>query len=256
MAACQSRMPLIVAHRGASHDAPENTLAAFDLAWQQGADLIEGDFHLSADGIIVCHHDETTEKTAGLDRPVAGQTLEELRKLDVGAWKDVRWTGERLATLAEVLRTVPADRAILIEIKTGPEIVPALLEVMEASQLAIGQMIVIAFDENVVAAIERHRPEITTYWLSGFEETEGGKWTPSVDQIIAIARRSGTDGVDLNANLDVIDRSFVRAVRAAALDLHVWTVNDADVARRLMRLGVDSITTDRPAWLREQLKRE
>ena len=77
----------IVAHRGASLDAPENTLAAFRLAWSQGADAIEGDFRLTKDGRIACLHDDTTQRTAGLDLTVADSTLAELRELDVGSWK-------------------------------------------------------------------------------------------------------------------------------------------------------------------------
>ncbi len=84
---------LIVGHRGASHAAPENTLAAFDLAWQEGADGAEGDFRLTRDGRIVCIHDEDTERTAGKKLVVATTTLAELQQLDVGSWKDPRYAG-------------------------------------------------------------------------------------------------------------------------------------------------------------------
>ena len=116
----------LVAHRGTSHEAPENTVAAFRLAWEQGADAIEGDFYLSKDQQIVCIHDETTKRTSGEDRVVSECTLDELRRLDVGKWKHPRFEGERISTLAEVLRTVPDGKQIFIEIKCGPEIVPFL----------------------------------------------------------------------------------------------------------------------------------
>jgi glycerophosphoryl diester phosphodiesterase len=251
---CGSASPLIVAHRGASHDAPENTLAAFELAWEQDADLIEGDFHLSQDGVVVCHHDATTEETAGHDVPVAEQTLEALRGHDVGTWKDPAFAGERIPTLAEVLATVPPGRGILIEVKTDAAIVAPLLEVIAASALEPGQVGVIAFDADVVAAVKRSRPDLRALWLADFEQDEETRrWTPTVGDLIATARRVGADGVDLQAELAVLDEAFVAAVREAGLELHVWTVNDPDVARRLVVLGVDSITTDRPAWLREQL---
>jgi glycerophosphoryl diester phosphodiesterase len=247
------RLPLIVAHRGASDLAPENTLAAFRLAWEQGADLVEGDFHLTRDGAIVCHHDRTTAKTAGVDRPVAAQTLAELRQLDVGRWKDPKWTGERIPTLPEVLDTVPDGRAILIEVKTDVRIVPALVETMRDSGIDRGRLIVICFDAEVIAALELLHPEIRTLWLSDFEADGAGGWTPPLASLVETAGRIGTDGLDLEANLDVLDEAFVAAVRRAGLELHVWTVNDADVARRLDELGVDGITTDRPGWLRAQL---
>jgi glycerophosphoryl diester phosphodiesterase len=78
--------PFIVAHRGASADAPENTLPAFELAWKQGADAIEGDFHLTRDGKIVCIHDYDTQRVSGSKRVVKDSTLDELRALDAGAW--------------------------------------------------------------------------------------------------------------------------------------------------------------------------
>lgn len=84
---------LIVAHRGASKRAPGNTLPAFELAWKQGADAIEGDFRLTKDGHVVCIHDETIKRTAGADLNVAQSTLSELRKLDVGAWFDPAFKG-------------------------------------------------------------------------------------------------------------------------------------------------------------------
>src|SRR3954447_2364486 len=87
--------PLIIGHRGASFDAPENTAAAFGLAFLQGADGIEADFHLSSDGEIVCIHDATTGRTAGVDLVVAETSLKELKRLDVGLWKGREFPGER-----------------------------------------------------------------------------------------------------------------------------------------------------------------
>ncbi len=83
----------LIAHRGASHEAPENTVAAFRRAFDEGADGIEGDFRLTADGELVCLHDATTRRTAGVDLAVATATLATLRTLDVGAWRGEEWAG-------------------------------------------------------------------------------------------------------------------------------------------------------------------
>jgi glycerophosphoryl diester phosphodiesterase len=117
--ALTSKAQLIIAHRGASHDAPENTLASFKLAWEQKADGIEGDFYLTKDGKIVCIHDKTTKRTSGqkVELDVAASTLAELRKVDVGAWKDPKYAGEKMPTLEEVLAIVPAGKVFFIEIK-------------------------------------------------------------------------------------------------------------------------------------------
>ena len=117
----------IIAHRGASGEAPENTLAAFRRAFAQGADGIEGDFRLTRDGEIVCLHDATTGRTAGADLVVADTDLARLRALDVGAWKGPQWAGERIPTLAEVLGLVPAGKRLYIELKSGLEILPHAL---------------------------------------------------------------------------------------------------------------------------------
>ena len=252
-AATKDTGPLIVAHRGASYLAPENTLASFNLAWQLGADLIEGDFYLSQDGVIVSHHDDTTERTAGVDVALNKQTFAELRALDVGAWKDPKWMGERIPTLRDVMATVPKNGSLLIEIKTDARIVPALATILEQCDLRRNQLIVICFDEHVIAQTKNRLPWIKALWLSGFKEESPGQWTPTVDKLISTAKRIRADGVDLNANLDVIDQAFVARVREADLELHVWTVNDPEIAKLLIDLGVDSITTDRPGWLREEL---
>ena len=109
--------PFLVAHRGASRDAPENTVPAFELAWRQGADAIEGDFRLTADGRIVCMHDADGERTGGRKLAVAAATLAELRQLDVGAWKGQAWKGTPPPTLAEVLATVPPGKSVYLEVK-------------------------------------------------------------------------------------------------------------------------------------------
>ncbi len=103
----------VIAHRGASFNAPENTLAAFRLAWQQGADGIEGDFYLTDDGEIVCLHDSDTGRTGDRKLSVGQSTLEQLRTVDVGISKGEKFRGERIPTLAEVLAVVPAGQADL-----------------------------------------------------------------------------------------------------------------------------------------------
>jgi glycerophosphoryl diester phosphodiesterase len=112
-------MPLITAHRGASHDAPENTLAALRLGFEQGADAGECDVRLTSDGRVVLLHDEGTHRVAACNLVAARHSLESLRRADVGAWKGPRYAGERIPTLEEALAVVPAGRRLLVEIKFG-----------------------------------------------------------------------------------------------------------------------------------------
>ena len=228
----------IVAHRGASHDAPENTLAAFRLAWEQGADAIEGDFHLTAD-----------------ERIVAKSQFAQLRNLDVGQWKDKKFSGERIPTLAEVLETVPRQKRIFVEIKCGPEIVPALQKQLSAADLADEQIVIIAFDDAVVQACRRAMPRYNCNWLTAYKQaSKQADWKPTRDDVLSKLQRAKATGLGTQANREVVDRQFVDSLRDAGFEFHVWTVNDPRTARHFAELGVDSITTDRPRLIRSALQ--
>jgi|GEM_PF-828402 Glycerophosphoryl diester phosphodiesterase len=235
----------IIAHRGASADAPENTLASLKLAWEQGAEWAECDVSLSKDGHPVLFHDETTERLVGVKKAVAEQTLQELRQLDVGEWKESKFAGERIPTLAQALAQVPTGKRLLVELKCGPEGVPAVLHVIDASGLSLDQLRIISSSVQTITAIKKARPELSTTWV--VEDV-----SPKVDSLIASAKAAGADGVDLSAS-SLIDRAFVEQLRAAGLRVDVWTVDDALEARRLVEAGVNGITTNRPGWMREQL---
>jgi glycerophosphoryl diester phosphodiesterase len=241
--------PLVIAHRGAAHDAPENTLAAFRLAWERGADGIEGDFYLSKDGQVVCIHDKTTGRTAGKahNLAVAASTSAELRRLDVGRWKDPKYAGERMPTLEEVLATVPPGKRIYIEVKCGPEIVPALGQVLQATGFPLEQARVIAFDADVIAAVKRDLPGLRAYWLTGYKKRNGGELAPDRESVRRTLEKIQADGLDSQANAAAVDRAWIEAMQESGLEFHVWTVNDPKEAARWADWGVDSITTDRPA---------
>jgi glycerophosphoryl diester phosphodiesterase len=241
----------IIAHRGASHDAPENTVAAIQLAWGQQADASEFDVFLSRDGKIVVLHDQDTKRVAGVDRKVADQTLAELRRLDVGRWKGDKFAGEKIPTLEEMLATVPPGKRVFIEVKCGPEIVPELDRVLRASRLEPAQTPVISFHAGVVGAVKKARPDLAAYWVVSLKARKG-KEPPTAEALIEQARAIRADGLDLSAS-PVLDRAYARKIKAARLKLYVWTVNDAALARRMVEIGVDGITTDRPGWLRGRL---
>src|SRR3954471_8107407 len=137
---------VIVAHRGASFDAPENTLAAYRLAWEQGADGAEGDYYLTTDQRIVCIHDPTTRRTGDRDLDVAKSTFDELRKVDVGSWKNAKYKGEQIPTIDEVLAIVPPGKLYFIEVKCGPEILPGIEAAIAKSGVKTEQLRIISFN--------------------------------------------------------------------------------------------------------------
>lgn len=241
---------LIIAHRGASHDAPENTLAAVRLAWEQGADAVEIDVHLTRDGRLAVIHDPDTQRTAGEARVIAEAGFADLRRLDVGRWKQPCFAGEGIPALEDVLALVPAGRRLFVEIKAGVAAVAALQRALAAAPpLRAAQLAVISFDLEVAAAAKRALRDREVCWIA-----DSGAEAPraTLDDIIADARAAGLDGVDLEAGWP-LDRARVQQIHALGFQVYVWTVDDAPVARRAAAAGVDGITTNRPGWLRDQL---
>ena len=129
-------LPLIIAHRGESFDAPENTLSSVNLAWERDAEAVEVDVRLSKDNHVVVFHDRTTKRIGNRSEKVKNQTLAELRELDVGSWKSEIYVNEKIPTLAEVLQTVPDGKRIIIEIKSSQKTIPYLVEDINNSGLS------------------------------------------------------------------------------------------------------------------------
>jgi len=244
----------IIAHRGASHDAPENTLAAVRLGWAQGADAVEVDVRQSRDGHIMVLHDAHTRRTAGVTRRVRAHMLDELRALDVGRWKHPRYAGERVPTLAEVLDTVPPGKRLFVEIKCGPECLPQFVDTVKRSGSARSQVVPIGFDLTTMKLVKWALPEWEVAWVQGFRRNWRGGWTPTAEKLIDQAKEAGLDALDLSGR-GPVNQSFTAKVHAAGLNLYIWTVDAPANAPRLAAAGVDGLTTNRPGWLREKLAR-
>lgn len=242
----------IIGHRGASYDAPENTLSSFKLGYQQKADADELDIYLTKDGKIVVIHDATTARTGGVTNKVADGTFEELRKLDVGQWGKWKDGGfsERIPSLGEVLELIPADKRLFIEIKCGPEVLPELERVLERGGKKPEQTAIIGFGYETVRQAKARFPKLQVLWLAAADKKT--KKYPPVEELIRKAKAANLDGLDLESGFP-IDKAFVDAVHQAGLKLYTWTVDDPALARKEAAAGVDGITTNRPGWLREEL---
>ena len=242
----------IIGHRGASYLAPENTLASVKLAWEKGAD-VEVDVYLTKDNRIVVIHDETTERTAGADMNVAESTSEELRKLDVGSFKSEEYAGEQIPFLADIVKTIPPGQKLYVEIKCGQEILPYLRDLLAQSG-KMSRIVIIGFDLETVT-MSKEMIDVPTYWLKGTEKIkETEEWIPHDPQLAQTVKEKGLDGLDVH--YAGVNKEFVDAVKASGQKLYVWTVDDPEDAIRLIRLGVDGITTNRPGWLRDQVKND
>lgn len=234
----------IIAHRGASYKAPENTVAAAELAWELGADAVEVDIHLSKDGYIMVNHDKDTKRTAGKSWIIKDTRAKQLRKLDVGSFKDPQYKGEKMPFLEEIITTVPKGKKLFIEVKSGTEVLPVLKDIIRKEEKE-DQMVVISFDKDVVTEGKKLMPEIPFYWLRGnFEEY-------SLDEVVSVAKENKLDGLDVSYKL--VTPEFMQRMKKEGLEVYTYTINDASVAKELVTLKVDGITTDRPKWLKEQL---
>ena len=247
--------PEIIAHRGASADAPENTLAAIQLAWQQGADAAEIDVMLTADGQLVAIHDDTMLRTGGVDWAVKDCTLAKLKTRDVGSWKSTQFVGERIPALAEVLDIVPPGKRLFIEMKCGVDAIPELVRVLSASKTSREQTVLIGLDFETIVAVKRALPDRVALWVTEqFASGEANRsLRPATSELIQSALAARLDGLDIN---DLVERPSgdIALIRQAGLGTCIWTVNSIDRARWLRAEGMESITTDVPAKLLAGLK--
>lgn len=242
--------PMIVAHRGASLDAPQNTVPAFKLAWEQGADAIEADFHLTRDCHIVCIHDDNTKKVTNTHLVVNQSTLADLQELDVGVQSGQTFKGTRIPTIAEVFSTIPEQKTIYIEVKCGVEIIPVLLNEIEKSGLTEEQIVVISFSEKVLQELKVQAPKYRTSWLCSFKKEKSGEIKPSSETVLSTLKRIQANGLSSNTN---VPESIIETVFKQGYQWHVWTVDDPKTAKRMQALGAKSITTNVPRVIRQHL---
>lgn len=190
----------------------------------------------------------------GRDRPIEEQTLEELRELEYGAWKGKQWQGERILTIDEALATMPRGKRMFVDVKSDTRIVEPLLEAFDRSGHHPYQLVVIAFSHELAAKTKKLRPRTPVYWLEGFSRNDDtGQWSPSMEEVVEKTLEANLDGVNLRFIGPATDEEEVTLIREAGLGYYVWTVNDPDDAQKAIELGVDGLTTDRPAWIKKQL---
>jgi glycerophosphoryl diester phosphodiesterase len=239
-----SAPPLVIAHRGASAAAPENTIAAFERAIADGADAIELDVHLSRDDHPVVIHDETLERTTDGSGSVRAHTMRELKRLDAGAWRGPAFAGQRLQTLQEVLERFRGRTRFWIELKGGSDLYPdieerivGLLEVYDA----IDGSLVQSFDLAALARLRAFSREIILGALLDRAPLDvAGDVPPAANAVCP--------------SMQILGIPEREAIRRSGRQCHVWTVNEPAQMDRLVDWSVDGIITDQPAVLRARLQ--
>ena len=241
----------VIAHRGSSYLAPENTLASFKLGWRETT-TCELDIQPTLDGRLLVIHDDSTKRTTGADFKVAEHPLSELQQLDAGAFKGVRWKGEKPPSLEEAIAVMPFDKRLLIEIKTGPEVIPELVRVVRASGKE-KRLRIHSFSHPACVEARKALPRIPVYLLVAPRQNPlTGAWSPSIDEAIGKTKEAGLDGIGAN-DTALVDASAVQKIHSNGLKLNIWTVDRVSEAKKLIGLGVDGLITNRPGWLKARL---
>lgn len=245
--------PIIIAHRGYSRKAPENTLAAFNAAWQEGVDGIEADFHITKDKRIICIHDKNTQRTTGVNRIIKESTLSELKQLDAGSKFKKKFRGEKIPTIEEVLEIIPSGKKIYIEIKCGPEILPYLDTVIKSSNLLSDQFIVMSFNEEFIKQFKEKNPNIKTLLLIDFNNNHlSPNKTLTSKEAVEILQNLKIDGYASKESKDV-PLSFIKDICNNDFQYHLWIVDRKRRARKYKNSPVSAIITNTPNRIKKAL---
>lgn len=242
------KLPRIIAHRGSSIDAPENTFAAFQQAINIGADGIEFDVHLAKDGVPVVIHDDDLRRTGSREGSVAEMTSIELSKVDVGSWFNRKFSDERIRSLAETLELLADfDGSIFIELKCQRnEVQPLVLAVcnaIAASRLS-WQIIIKGFAPSVVPLVKMASPNIRAFCLFDISITNMLRRKTLIPQL---AYQLGADGLSLHRGL--INKALMEEAVRLNLPVAVWTVDDPEWIKRSAELGISDVISNDPAKL-------
>jgi glycerophosphoryl diester phosphodiesterase len=240
-----------IAHRGESFLSPENTMAAIDLAWRNGADAVEIDIHLTRDGQLILSHDFDTQRTCRQKLIIKDHTLAKLQQLDAGVWKGEQFRGEKMPTIDQALASIPDGKRMFVEIKVGPEAVPVFAQALKRSGKGDERIVVISFKEETIRATREQLPQLQAFWLSGQKKNDSGRWKPSVPEMITTAKTIGAHGIDLQAH-ESINAGWTEMLRQFGLQFYVWTIDEVPLATQMIAANVSGITTNRCAWLRAQ----
>jgi glycerophosphoryl diester phosphodiesterase len=238
---------LVIAHRGASYDAPENTMAAFHLAHKLGADMIELDVQLSADGIPIVFHDSLLDRTSNGSGAPWNYHVKELKLLDAGSWFSASYKGEPIPTLAEVLDW--AKDKILVNIEIKPESVSVdnvngiekkTIELVKEHGVE-NKVIISGFDYRSVRRVKEYAPGIRTGLLFNRKSSEGVDYRD-------LTMQNNADY--FHCSWREMNEKRAAVLRDAAIPFLIYTVNSSRLMKKMIRLGASGIFTDKPGLYR------
>jgi len=232
--------PLIIAHRGCSSEAPENTLSAFKLALEQGCDAIELDVHLSGDGEIIVCHDDTLDRTSDGSGVIHEMTVQEIKQVDAGSWFNPRYAGERIPLLQEVFELVPPNIMINVEAKGlhGDAGERRLLQLLRDTN-RVSSVVISSFDHQLLKRLKQREPNVRIGLLYDNELHHNQ------------AEQLGVSVYSLHPYHVSIDTATVAVAVDHGLQVYPWTINSVQDMQKAIKQGVSGIITDYPGRLRD-----
>lgn len=245
----------LIAHRGESYDAPENTLPAYRMAVDRGFGF-ECDIYMSNDGRLFTFHDGDLKRTTGgasTNRCVDASWTDELSKVNVGGWG--KWKGSRFdptrpALFEEVLALARPGRKIYVEVKGGDAAVnwvEGIRKLVDAEARATPETVLfICFSAKTCAELKRRMPEFKVYWLTSRLDA---------DAVLAKLESCGADGVDIRYDSEKHTEEYIGRIRSAGYEFHVWTVDDPAKAAEALSRGAQTVTTNRAKYILDTLSR-
>ena len=250
-----SKRPLVIAHRGYCQFAPENTLPAFKLAMAAGADLVELDYHHSKDGQLIVIHDPELDRTSDATNRwgqahirVDAKTASEIQSLEGGNWFDPNYAGTRIPLLLEALDTIQKSNVTLIERKAGPA--ADCVNLLQEKAL-VNKVVVQAFDWEYLRAFHEQEPKQVLGALGPANLLVGGKKPAGMAKDLSAAWLD--ELVKTGAKIAVwnqqVTKESVALAHQRGLKVWIYTINDAELANRLLDMGVDGLITNNPSLI-------
>ena len=229
----------IIAHRGASASAPENTLASMQQAIAEQTDWVEIDVQQTSDDEVVVFHDSDFMKLANIDLKIWNTTLDDLGKIDIGSHKGPEFKDERVPTLAELLTTCKGQAGVVIELKYyghDKNLEQRVLDIVEAHDMS-SEVMYMSLNLDAVVKMKQLNPECRAGLLLS----------------VVSGNVQNTEADFFAVNAMFVNRSFIQSAHASGKDVYVWTVNDGVTMSRMIGIGVDGLITDQPGLARSVL---
>ncbi|MFF2887064.1 glycerophosphodiester phosphodiesterase [Paenibacillus sp. NPDC057967] len=232
--------PLVIAHRGASAEAPENSLAAFMLGVRQGCDMIELDVHLTKDKQVIVIHDHTLDRTTNGIGDIANLNYKDIKGFDCGKWFSDQYAGEYVPLLEEVLTKVPAHVQFNVEVKAAetPGMVGCLVDVLRKTD-RIGSTVVSSFHYGCLIELKKQLPDLRIGLL----------YHEEIADCKTFEEESGVEVFSLHPHYPFVTASYMETANAASKAVYPWTVDGEADLRKLIDLGVAGIITNKPSLL-------